>query len=237
MSVFVLVHGSMHGGWCFRDLVPELEKRGHPAVAPDLPCDDATAGLAAYADVVEAALDRIGAPKDAVLVGHSLGCRTIPVVAARRPGARMVFLCSVPTGTGPIDEKTFAGMVTREFAEAEVEERPDGARRMREASAREVFFHDCDEATATWAAQQLRFQGPLPMSEPAPFDVWPKGILDIILTRDDRSVRFDWAMKEAKRWLDGRSPIVLPGSHSPFLSRPAELAEALIRCAGDAGRP
>jgi hypothetical protein len=56
---------------------------------------------------------------------------------------------------------------------------------------------------------------------------WPDNPLDIILARDDRAVRFDWAMAEAGRWLGGRAPIVLPGDHSPFLSNPALLAETL----------
>ena len=49
MAVFALVHGSMHGSWCWRELVPLLEQRGHRAVTPDLPCDDVAAGLAEYA--------------------------------------------------------------------------------------------------------------------------------------------------------------------------------------------
>ena len=32
MALFALVHGSMHGGFCWRDLVPELERLGHRGV-------------------------------------------------------------------------------------------------------------------------------------------------------------------------------------------------------------
>jgi len=35
-----LVHRAWHGGWCWEKLVPEVEARGHRAVAPDLPCED-----------------------------------------------------------------------------------------------------------------------------------------------------------------------------------------------------
>lgn len=251
MATFALVHGSMHGGWCWRDLVPRLERRGHRVVAPDLPCDDADAGLEAYADAVERALDAGDAERrretreqksDArsdvaraasaegplVLVGHSLGSRTIPVLAARRPGARMVFLCSVPTGAGPVDAEAFAGMVTPEYASAPVESRADGARRMEPAAARRLFFDACDEATARWAADSLRFQGGRPLAEAAPFAHWPAGRIDVVLTRDDRVVRFAWAKAQAERWLAGRAPVVLPGDHSPFLSCPDRLADALV---------
>jgi pimeloyl-ACP methyl ester carboxylesterase len=226
MSFFALIHGSMHGGWCWTELIRELEVLGHEAVGPDLPCEDPSAGLAAYADAVEA---HLGDHRDIVLVGHSLGGRTLPVLATRRSTARLIFLCCVPTALGPVDPAAFAGMVTDEFAAAELEERPDGTRRMLPASAEKVFFHDCSPAVARESARRLRFQGPLPLGEATPVERWPDTPLDIILTRDDRAVRAGWALEEAQHWLGGRSPKLLGGSHSPFLSRPAELARLLDR--------
>jgi pimeloyl-ACP methyl ester carboxylesterase len=233
MALFALVHGSMHGAWCWRDLIPELERRGHRAVAPDLPCDDVAAGLSEYADAVEASLAELPGSEAPVLVGHSLGSRTIPVVASRRPVARMIFLCSVPTGAGAVDAEAFAGMVTAEYAEAVFHERGDGARRIDADAARRVFFGACDEATAAGAVARLRWQGSRPLAEPAPFASWPETSLDIILARDDRAVRFEWAAKEAERWLAGRALRVLPGDHSPFLSCPARLADLLVACLAD----
>ena len=37
MARFLLIHGSCHGAWCWRDLLPELAARGHEARAIDLP--------------------------------------------------------------------------------------------------------------------------------------------------------------------------------------------------------
>ena len=56
MMTFGLVHGAWHGAWCWRDVIAELEQRGHDAVAPDLPIDDASAGLDDYAREVVRAL-------------------------------------------------------------------------------------------------------------------------------------------------------------------------------------
>lgn len=227
VSVFALVHGSMHGAWCWRDLIPELERRGHRALAADLPCDDGSAGLAEYAAAVEA---QLGAARDVILVGHSMGGRTLPAVASHRPVSRLIFLCCVPTALGPIDPDTFSGMVTDEYATAEWLERADGARRMEAKSAVEIFYHDCDPQTADWAAAQLRWQGPKPLSEPSPIERWPDVPRDVILARNDRAVRMTWARSEALEWLDGREPILMDGSHSPFLSRPADLADVLVGC-------
>ncbi|MGA9099890.1 MAG: alpha/beta fold hydrolase [Methanotrichaceae archaeon] len=36
MAVFLLVHGAMHGGWCWRKLVRVLQKEGHEVFTPTL---------------------------------------------------------------------------------------------------------------------------------------------------------------------------------------------------------
>ena len=43
MTTFALVHGAWHGAWCWEPVMAELERRGHRAVAVDLPCDDPAA--------------------------------------------------------------------------------------------------------------------------------------------------------------------------------------------------
>jgi hypothetical protein len=59
MSTFVLIHGAGDVGWYWHLVEVGLRRRGHDAVAPDLPCDDDAAGLPEYADaVVEAIEDR-----------------------------------------------------------------------------------------------------------------------------------------------------------------------------------
>ena len=55
MTTFVLVPGAGGDAWYWHRLVAELERRGHVAVAVELPAGDETAGLAAYADAVVAA--------------------------------------------------------------------------------------------------------------------------------------------------------------------------------------
>ena len=52
MSTFVLVHGAWHGAWCWERFVPELEIRGHTAIAMNLPVEDGAATFDDYALVV-----------------------------------------------------------------------------------------------------------------------------------------------------------------------------------------
>ena len=35
-KIFVLVHGAWHGGWCWRRVSDQLEKRGHKVFAPTM---------------------------------------------------------------------------------------------------------------------------------------------------------------------------------------------------------
>jgi alpha-beta hydrolase superfamily lysophospholipase len=225
MTTFALVHGAHHGAWCWERLVRELARRGLDAVAPDLPCDDADAGIAEYADVVEGA---IGEEQDVVLVGHSLGSLTIPVVASRRRVRGMVFLCSVPTGPGPAVAEGLGAMVTAEFIAAPRFRDAAGTEMLANQAARDLFFHDVGDADAWWAVAHLRPQARRPLTEPAPLDAWPDVPQCVVLATDDRVVRWDWALPAARARL-GREPELVPGSHSPFLSRPALLADVLAR--------
>ncbi len=77
MATYVLVHGAFHGAWCWTKLTPELEARGHRAVAFDLPGggEDKTpieqVTLDAY---VERVVETVAQESERViLVGHSLG--------------------------------------------------------------------------------------------------------------------------------------------------------------------
>ena len=88
MSTFALIHGAWHGAWCWSELVPELEARGHRAVAVELPIEDNALAFSDYARLVTEAVD---GSDDVIVVAHSLGGCTAPMV----PAARVVFVLSL----------------------------------------------------------------------------------------------------------------------------------------------
>ena len=47
VASFVLIHGGGDVGWYWHLVERELRQRAHDTLAPDLPCDDDSAGLAA----------------------------------------------------------------------------------------------------------------------------------------------------------------------------------------------
>jgi pimeloyl-ACP methyl ester carboxylesterase len=226
VSTFALVHGAWHGAWCWERLTPELEARGHRVVAPDLPSDDAAATFIDYADVVQDALAQMD---DVVLVGHSLAGNTIPIVAARRPVSRIVYLCAVV----PIPGRSFNEQTSIErdtfipgYQAGLVADDEGRSRWVDEEVARQTFYADCDERDARAAFARLRPQSTAPYDVPCPIDALPAAPGIYVLCTEDRIVNPDWSRRVATGRLDAEL-VELPGSHSPFLSRPAALADVL----------
>ena len=89
--IIVLVHGAYHGGWCWRDLRPLLEAKGHRVYTPTLTGLGERAHLARPEVGLEThvedilALYRYEDLSDTLLVGHSYGGLVVGMVADRLP--------------------------------------------------------------------------------------------------------------------------------------------------------
>ena len=92
MATYVLIHGAADSGWYWHLLEGELRNQGHDVVAPDLPCEDASAGLSEYADTV---VEAIGSRTDLTVVAQSFGGFTAPLVCERVPVDLLVLLAAM----------------------------------------------------------------------------------------------------------------------------------------------
>jgi pimeloyl-ACP methyl ester carboxylesterase len=227
MTTFALIHGGAHAGWCWEELIPELEARGHTAIAPDLPLADEAAGATVWAETVIEALDAAGADQDVVLVGHSMGGMCLPVIASMWPVQRMVFLGAMV----PVPDRVYSDYLD-EHPDAitfNVElGGPPGRAGLSWEAARQGFYHDCDEATARKAFERLRPTSLTVFTERCPIDRWPDVPSTYILMTEDRAVGQAWSRRVARQRIDA-DLIELGGSHSPFYSRPLELADILAK--------
>jgi pimeloyl-ACP methyl ester carboxylesterase len=224
MTTFALVHGAWHGAWCWERLTPFLQQAGHDVVAMDLPGEDGTATFDTYADVVCAALT--GCDDDVVLVGHSLGGGTVPLVAARLPVRNVVYLCAFIPAVGRslsdefddvVDPRCYAGLTASDgqttWTNREI--------------ARAVLYADCDADTADAALRRLRPQARYPSNRPFSLVQLPSVRSTYVVCSDDKIIRPEWSRRVARERL-GAAVVELPGSHSPLLSRPSAVAAVLI---------
>jgi pimeloyl-ACP methyl ester carboxylesterase len=93
-------------------------------------------------------------------------------------------------------------------------------------TATEMFFPDAAPDLAVWATSRMQPQAYRVMNEVTPLVAWPEVPSAYIVCRDDRAVNPDWARGAARERL-GIEPVEIDGGHSPFLTRPAELARLL----------
>jgi pimeloyl-ACP methyl ester carboxylesterase len=237
---FVLVHGGFHGAWCWTRVVDELERRGHHAVAVDLPGHGERQDEeepTTFAGRVEAIVSVLQ-PGD-VLVGHSGGGFDATLAADAAPDrvGHVVYLAAGlpregrtwPEAMAMRDDGTtgdfdVAGMLRHLRVD------DDGAMSFATAEgARELFYHDCDDATVEWAFQRLCKEraGETSTVPVSVANFWAADLgRSYIRCEQDRA---------KPRWLSdlvadrlGVAPLTIDSSHSPFLSRPAELAELFV---------
>lgn len=227
MGTFLLIHGACHDGWYWRGVADLLEEKGHRVVAPDLPCEDPEAGIAEYSKV---AADAVGPHYEAplVVVGHSLGALTAAMVASQLDTHRLVFVSGIIGKPGKSLENLVDVDAARDgpFADGDLEFDDLSRFRFTESGARRVLYHDCSPAVIAEACAHLRFQRSL-WTERLAIDDWPDVSIASIVCRDDRVVNPEWSRRVSRQRL-GVDPIEIASGHTPMLSRPNDIAEALL---------
>ena len=231
MTTFALVHGAWHAGWHWHLVEAQLARRGHRGVAVDLPAGDPQAGAADYARVVCDALSAVD--DDVVVVGHSLGGLTIPLVATMRPVRRLVYLAAmIPLPGASIDDQVATGRadglaVLRRGLGAGQIGHQDGSSEWHPEAAVPVMYPDADPRLAAAAAARLRRQYWRPTREVTPLAAFPDVESAAIVCAGDAVMNPRWCAHVAAERL-GVTAAELPGDHSPFLARPAALVDLLL---------
>jgi pimeloyl-ACP methyl ester carboxylesterase len=211
VATFVLIHGAGDVGWYWHLVAAELTGRGHDVVAPDLPCDDDSAGLSEYADAV---LDAVGDRTELVVVAQSAGAFTAPLVAARVPVELLVLVAGLVPAPGEAGRDWWANTGYEPV-------RGDWS-----GDVRATFYHDVPPALADEALGRGRAQSDTPSEEPWPLEAWPDVPTRFLLCRQDRLLPAEFLRRVVRERL-GIDPDEIDSGHCVALSRPRELAERL----------
>ncbi|WP_109472602.1 alpha/beta hydrolase [Ornithinimicrobium cavernae] len=207
---YLLVPGAGGRAWYWHRLLPLLPD----ATAVDLPAADPEAGLVEYAEAIVAAAGAADGP--VTVVAQSMGGLSAPLVCDRLDVRELVLLnAMVPR----------PGETGHEWWEA------TGHADLMTGGLDPVlhFFHDVPEEVRREAfAQGEPPQTARPFEDPWPLEAWPEVPTRVLTARDDRFFPPDFQRRVAQERL-GVTPELVPGGHLVALSRPAELAESLLR--------
>ena len=230
MAEFLLIHGSCHGAWCWRDVVPALRDSGHGVRAIDLPGhgDDTTppdqVTLEAWADTILAAIE-----SPVVLVGHSMAGFAIAAAAEKAPKkiARLVFLCAYLPRDGVSLVEMRRAAPYQPLMHAIVKSADGKSFTIRDDCLREVFYHDCPEDTLAFARSRLCAQIIAPQATEirlgAAFDSVAKSC---VVCTDDRTIPPEY-QRQMSAGLDRTDVVEMDCAHSPFFADPEGVARHL----------
>jgi pimeloyl-ACP methyl ester carboxylesterase len=217
MTTYLLIHGAGGSARSWRLVTHELARRGRDAVAVDLPCDDDAAGLAEYADAAVAAA---GERSGLVVVAHSLGGLTAPLLCGRLAVDRLVLVAAMVPAPGEPPGEWWANTGWPAAHQAELE-RLGG-----DNSPETTFLHDLPPALVAEANRDNRNQSGTPFEKPWPLERWPDVDTRFLLCREDRFFPADFMRRMVEKRL-GFTPDEMDGGHLPMLSRPADLVDRL----------
>ena len=238
MAAYLLVHGAWHGAWCWQKTVDALKAKGHTVTAIDLPghgkdtTPRASVTVESYVARIGEALDAMGGKP--IVVGHSMG--GIAISAAAQAHAQKISRLVYVTAFLPRDGESLLTIEGRNPAPAVppalVVDEPRGTATLQADRIVPLFYHDCSEVDQRWATSMLTPQPLAPLGTPLTLTKDKFGAVprSYVACTDDRAISI--LMQRDMIAASGVERVLeLDASHSPFLSKPDELAALLVKAA------
>ncbi|MFC4943544.1 alpha/beta hydrolase [Pseudonocardia sp. GCM10023141] len=219
-STVVLVHGAWHGAWAWDRFLPELSDLETRTVElPSVGSDPAALGdLYADAAAVRAAVAALDGP--VVVVAHSYGGAPVSEGLVGLPQVSgIVYVCAFQLDVGESLAAAVGGSAPDWWDMHEEQGYVDTLR------PEEIFYGGVDAATVADAIGKLRHQGLAAFAQPQTAAAWHDIPSTYVVCEQDNAIPAVAQEAMAKR---SDRVVRMDTSHSPFLTRPAELA-AIIR--------
>lgn len=232
----VLVHGAWHGAWCFSALQSELDRRGVPSHALDLPGHGAsTEPLGGFDDDVEAVRRFLGILHDRgipspVLVGHSYGGAVVSAAAAEGTSVdALVYVAAFALRQGESVMSAMGSFPRHDVAlGAAIRMRDDGTSVLDPVLAGPALYGSCSPAISMAAIERLTPQPMATMAAELTASALGRLHSTYVVCSEDRAVHPVHQRIMAERCTDS---VTLETDHSPFVSMVAETADILENCA------
>lgn len=228
----ILVHGAWHGGWCFSALQQELDRRGIPSYAVDLPghgasiqpLGDLTTDAEFVRDFLAVLADR--GIDDPVLVGHSYGGAVISQAAAMRPGvSTLIYLAAFALRVGESVMSALGSFPRHDVSlGSAIQFRNDGSSVLVSSIAREALYGSCAESIADAAVSRLTPQPMATMSQELTVSALEKIPSTYVICTRDEAVHPIHQEIMAQRCTQ---VVTLDTDHSPFLSKVTDTASII----------
>ncbi len=215
MATFVPIHAAGDGAWNWHLVEAELRSRGHDMVALDLPAGE-SADLWTYAETV---IHAVGDRRSLVVVAHSFGGFTAPLICSRLTVDALVLVSAmIPSpGEPPADwwANTGQGEAQRRAGNAGEDDMT-------------TYYHDVPRELGAEALRRARdHPSTRAYEQPWPLDAWPDVRTHVLICRNDRLFPADWMRGLARERLGIEETDEIDTGHCPMLARPAELAARL----------
>jgi len=235
MAAYVLVHGAWYGGWCWEKVAPLLEAEGHRVDAVDLPgrgtnpAPPAEMTLAANARHVA---DRaLAAGEPAILVGHSMGGIVISQAAELVPESvsALVYVTAFLPANGQSLPQLGEGDEEALVPPNIVADGATGLCTVAEGVRVDALFGECDPGEAAAASARLVPESLAAIAAPVAISEERAGSVRRVYVEcvNDRAITIG-KQREMAANRPCERVLSLDADHSPFLSRPAQLAAHLL---------
>ncbi|MEZ5411955.1 MAG: alpha/beta fold hydrolase [Acidimicrobiales bacterium] len=236
----VLVHGAFHGAWCWAGLQAELDRRGVPSFAVDLPghgvSTEPLTDLHGDAEAVTRVLERMGVD-DIVLVGHSYGGAVISQADLGGQVSRLVYLAAIVPDAGEDPAAVMAAFPDPPRRAGSGSggsgggsgplfvRQPDGTLGADPALGPSVFYNTCTPAQTAAALARLCPQRAATFKQPLTRANWRSVPSTYVKCLQDKAVPPAAQDQQAERCSE---LVSIDSDHSPFLCAPSTLADLLV---------
>jgi pimeloyl-ACP methyl ester carboxylesterase len=221
---FVLLPGAGGMAWYWHRVASVLRAARHEVIAVDLPADDERLGPSQYADIV---IRAIGERSDIVLVAHSLGGFTAPLVCERVSVRVLTFVNAMI----PLPGETAGEWWGNTGAEEARRAASMSAGYSAEFDLRTYFLHDVPAEVLRGGPAEPHRQAGRVFTQPCDFQRWPRVPIHVVASAGDRFFPLEFQKRVARERL-GLNAEVVEGGHLVAVSNPHQLSALLLHIAG-----